>query len=299
MDNKCLEQRLLTRESTVGGSVGSSVSRCAAKFMNLTTSKKAFEASEKKEDIVTVPLDSFIREMYLYRLDITKTQQIVHSCDEEIESYHSLENEIAKKIEATKAMILQLETELDHERQIRTHREELEEKAKAVNTLPTRSHLKRKIDATNENISSLNDATVIADSRLTQRHKQFNALLQCIFDLQGKLVEEEEVAVAADTTNDDEEVDVDREDGEDGRENSRYNQDAPHKKSGDGDGDADAEGEADVDECATQATNEEGTVAESAAEGSVAGDVEDSQKMDVDGVDASSADVLDALEGDK
>jgi predicted nucleic acid-binding Zn-ribbon protein len=320
MDNKCLEYRLLTRESTVGGSVGSSVSRCAAKFNSLTNSKRA--ADEKRDDNVSGSLDSFIREVYMYRLDIGKTQHMLDSYSQEMESYHSLEKEIAEKINSTRTTIQQLETELDQERQIRAHREELEEKAKAVNQLPTRAHLKRKIDAVTENMQSLSEAAASVDARLAQRQRQFSSLLQCIADLQNKLIEEEEATAAqgGEGANEDDDVENDREDGGDGRASTRYNDQevVPTKEGsvdaeGDGEtgegGDGDGEGEAGegetLDETATQATNE-GTLNDAASDSSAVDEADASGvvKMDeeqpISGTESTdAAAVVEALEAEQ
>ena len=267
MDNKLLETRLLTRESTIGGSVGSSVSRCSAKFQSLVQSLESNTGSNA--------VDSFVREILLYKLDTSKCEHVFNACDEEIAAYHELELTIKNDIAQTRQGNVHLEIELDHERQIRTHRETLESDAKQVNALPTRASLKRKIDNTNANIDSVNESLRAVDGRIGQRQQQFTALLQTIADLQSKLLDEEEFVPATAGEIEEEEEEEFREDEGDGRGSTRHS------------------GETNATQVVTQSIEDDEGEGEAGGEGDLHVPVEDGEQG---GMDEEQADIANTIE---
>lgn len=208
LDGKTLETRLLLKESTF---VGSSVSKCASKLQSLTTSKST-------QDMTS--LDSFVREMLQYKLDIVKVDHIQSAYDRQIEAYNVTEQEINEKIREIEGTIFELETQFKNAKSIRSHREQLEKKAAKVNSLPSQSQLKRKLDSLDENVRDTEASLSAMNARITARHAQFGSLLKCISDLQSKLVEENEgmdEGDAVEATGVDEEIDEEVREREDDR----------------------------------------------------------------------------------
>jgi len=62
--------------------------------------------------------------------------------------------------------------------------------AKIVNTLPSKMETQEKLNVVQKELDVLNDEEVRRDSELGIREKQFQLLLQSIFDLKSRLEED-------------------------------------------------------------------------------------------------------------
>jgi len=64
--------------------------------------------------------------------------------------------------------------------------------AKIVNTLPSKRETREKLDSVERELNALKNEEVRRDAELGIREKQFQLLLQCIFDLKSTLMEDQE-----------------------------------------------------------------------------------------------------------
>lgn len=184
MDQKILENRLISRESAINQTA--SITQTAMKL------NAFFKAKFDNIDSV-LPLDSLIRDILLHQIETSKSSHIIKNCDIEIKEYQLQESEIDSNIEKTKINILNLTEELAQQQQIRRHKEECETKAKGVNALPSRLVMGKDIDNMNNAIKKTEDQTNLTESRIQMRMKQFHLLVNSIVDLQRTLKEDDEL----------------------------------------------------------------------------------------------------------
>lgn len=170
LDAKILELRLLIKESSLGQA---SISKCASK---LNTFGK--NLSDKSA------LEAFLRELLLYQLDFEKTKKSFQALSRQNDEYNVLEKEIEGKVCATKDNIARLEEELRQQQSIREHRLECEHVATDVNKQPSRSVLKRKIDAVVNNVDSTNASIELVEAEIAVKEEYFKHVLQAIVELQ-------------------------------------------------------------------------------------------------------------------
>jgi hypothetical protein len=185
LDSKALETRVLQQIDEVIPSTPS--------WVRLGRMLKDFK--DKTGD--PVALENFQREIFLIGLDLERTVSSYRAMEEDITSYRTRETDFENEVQGTRNNIQKLEIELQQQQKIRKQREVLEEIAKTVNSRTSRTLLKRKIASVEEELKGITDSIALTDTRIQARAKQFGALLQCISDLQGKLVEEEEPVLQA------------------------------------------------------------------------------------------------------
>lgn len=174
LDQKILELRLLLKDSSVGQV---SIAKCAAKL-------QAFGKNVNDQ----AALEGFLREILLYQLEYEKTSNSFNALDRQDLEYANLESKIVQDIAAAKANIQQLEEELQQQQIIRAHRIECEHLATEVNKLPSRSTLKRKIDAVNHTLDNTKASIELVESEINTKQAQFANVALAIAELQKKPV---------------------------------------------------------------------------------------------------------------
>lgn len=189
LDAKILELRLLLKESSLGQA---SISKCAAKL------------SAYGKGLDNQSLEGLLRELMMNQIEFEKAEKIFHALARQSEEYDILEREIEGKISAAKESISQQEEELRQQKSIREHRMECEQIASTVNKHPSRSALKRKIDAINQGIDSTNASIDLVESEIALKAAHFKTVLQAVRDLQaaGLAPIEEEVKMVGGAEND-------------------------------------------------------------------------------------------------
>lgn len=200
LDPKILELRLLLKDSSVGQV---SIAKCAAKL-------QAFGKNVNDK----AALEGFLREILMYQLEYEKTSNSFSALDRQDSEYADLESKIEQDIAAAKANIQQLEEELQQQQTLRTHRIECEHLATEVNKLPSRSTLKRKIDAVNQTLDNTKASIELVENEINTKQSQFINVALAIAELQKKpliVVEEDNKPAEG------EEVDAEEEEGDDSR----------------------------------------------------------------------------------
>lgn len=183
-DTKILESRLITRDSAIGGS---SVSRCASRMQQFF---KTLSESKEEKDIAAA-YECYCRDIVYYQLEMEKYAHSFDMCAREIEEYDALENDIESKITETQSAIEVLSEELMQQKKLRRHREECENLARVVNSVPSRSKTNRDINAVEEEIARLKDQIASKETQESVRVKQFKLLMQAIADLSKSIDEDE------------------------------------------------------------------------------------------------------------
>ena len=183
MDQKLIEMRLMTKDSAFLKS-DPSIGHCAEKLHPLRNGGS------------NAALESFFRELLLFKLDLEKSYMILEVKKKQNNEYEGLEKKIEEDIANAKSNVVRLEEQFQQEKQIRKHRLEAEALAKDVNTYPTRGILKRNIEALELTRKENNDSLATIEGEISKRKKMFASLNQIISDLQltyqAEQVEEEE-----------------------------------------------------------------------------------------------------------
>ena len=219
LDSGLLEKRILCRESFPAGA---SIEKCAKAF------NKIFKASNDDEK------DNFLRELFSYKLDMGILEKSLAVCDEEIDNYKIQERIMDERISEASQNIVALNSELQQEKVIRACREECEALALSVNSLPTRSSMKRKISDMDNEVTKMQEIIGIFESRIENRRKEFRGIIDLLETMQSALTEDmridlqNEGALGEDDGSDDED--------NRGRDSSRGGRDESEPKSAEGDG---------------------------------------------------------------
>ena len=233
LDNKTLEIRLLTKDSVIGAST--SLTKCAAKLHHLGNNLNDREA-----------LEAFMREVLLMRLEAHAAKTAFDVFDRQNTEYDELEANIKDKTQAKIEYIAHLEEELRQQQLIREHRMACEFVAAKVNKYPSRSTLKRKIDAISCQMEETEKTVKSVEVDIVARKAQFDALLESIAELQKPLPAEGEEEGAIREMNIDANAE-EEEDDDDDEENIRRDADREPRAGGnDGEGAEKEGGECDV-----------------------------------------------------
>lgn len=179
LENKILEQRLIYKDSVIGVS---SLSRCAKALSCLKGSKENEKAG----------LESFVRELLLFQLELNKAQRILKSTGNQYREYEQIQNEIIESIDSTKQEIQQLNTDLSHARLIRQHRLDCERAAEDVTKFQPRSYLNKKMEELNESMRLCEKRTSHYEGQIEQRNTQFQQLVSALIHMEGRLTEIDE-----------------------------------------------------------------------------------------------------------
>lgn len=110
----------------------------------------------------------------------------------QLTEYSNLEGNIEAKIRKTKENIDYLQERLIEEQKIREHRSTCEQLAAEVESYPSRSILKRKIDQVESSISNNESLLQAIEADIQQKRAQFDIMLQSISQLQKCIIPEED-----------------------------------------------------------------------------------------------------------
>lgn len=177
IDNRVLEQRLITKDSVIG--LSSSLTKCAVKLLGF--------APDKDLIVSNTGLESFVREMMVYELELKKSCRLLLASDSFAHEYDGIEQTIRSKMEETKREIAQLEVDLQHAQEIRKHRFACEAEASNVNKLTTVSTLKRRIDEVEENVKECEETTMTVEAQIATRKEHFRQLEHLLGELERPL----------------------------------------------------------------------------------------------------------------
>lgn len=177
LDNKILELRLVTKDTAIGQA--SSLARCAAKL----NSFKTFGNADSAKSAVA----AFLREIFVYRLDLNKSCRLLRSSADQLAEYDRLEGFVQERIDCTRKEIQQLLIELKQEQEIRKHRIQIEGVASEVNQHSSLSSLKRKIGEITDSMETTQESILSIENDIIIRKSQLDQLEQILTLLESKL----------------------------------------------------------------------------------------------------------------
>lgn len=216
MDQRILEQRLLTKDSAFGVV---SATKCAAKL----------------QQIQQVPLDkkgveNFMKEILLLKLDTDRSWKASDVLTEQSKEYDLLEQDIIRKIAVAKQNTTHLNEDLIRQVDISIHRSACENISVSINKLPSKSSLKRKIDAIDEETRQTELMITTLNSEIQWRYRQFEVLSESILALQT--AKQEDKPLSGDLADAETEAAVEEEDSSDQRK-GRHNEEEEEPATGD------------------------------------------------------------------
>jgi len=179
--------RLITKEYFGGRSnPRGTIAKCSLKFRDmchqLSTSQHQADASSIIEDVQ--------RELQMHNLEMRKMALMERSMEADLKEYDQLQQFLDSSKHKIREEIKTLQQSLASERLIRNDKLEYEALAKIVNTLPSKMETQEKLNVVQKELDVLKDEEVQRDSELGIREKQFQLLLQSIFDLKSSLEED-------------------------------------------------------------------------------------------------------------
>jgi hypothetical protein len=188
--DEIMHTRLITRE-LIGGpkSPKGSLTKCSLRFRDLCY--KLSSGSYEKEDIESTVL-ALKGEIKLLNLEMRKLKLVEMAMDADLLEYVELQSHIESSKESNKQDIMDLQQTLTAEKLVRRDKQEYEALAKMANALPSKRQTTLKLSAVQRDLDNLKGQEGQRDKELGIREKQFQLLLQCIFDLKSTLKEDED-----------------------------------------------------------------------------------------------------------
>ena len=198
-----LKERLVTKEGLQFLPQRGSLSRCVLRYRDFinayhsNNNSSSNEGGQEQDNTSSSALvlqnaqNELITELKLHDLEMRKVSLTSKAILTELQHYESLSKETSESIDQIRNDINQLKEKLIFEQKVRKHREEYEELAKQANRRPAVSVTKRKLDNVNKDIEDLLVKKQRNDEMITLKRKQFQSLMQNIFDLKNSLDEDE------------------------------------------------------------------------------------------------------------
>jgi hypothetical protein len=159
-------------------------------------------------------VNKYVREVLSYKFEMQKVLNSLSRADKEVGEYTALLDGILQTTSSMEAEIADLEEELALQQRIRTVKETLETRAKAVNTLPTQPQLQETLAHVEAEQGIINDRLAGYDSRLFKWRRTAMAIQQSLEQHTQNLDKDDKgvVAAAASVAMDEEDNDDDDED---------------------------------------------------------------------------------------
>ena len=198
VDPQTIQERLLTREG--GGVVArGSLLKCSHRYREYlqlvlaaaAASPSGGGATEEQKAEIRAAKESLQRELRLHALEMRKITLVADAAHDELAQYEEASRQIDSDVEAMRAEIDRLQTELTYEKQVRQNREEYEKVAKMANARPARRQTEEKLRQIQEEMRSIADEEAANIAELEVRSKQFHLLMQAVNDLKSTIAEDE------------------------------------------------------------------------------------------------------------
>ena len=204
-ENDIYTKRLIVREGH--SRMRGTLSKCIIKYRDFIkqAQKVSSENEETKHESLTKlkELASSLKlELQLNNLEIQKMEFMSLTSKDEDE-YNKVSQTLEESIQTSKSDIETLKHTLQHEKKIRKNLEEYEEMAKLAAKYPSKKVSSEKLAGVKRKMDGVYDEEQKLDVENDVRKKQFQILLQSIFDLKSTLEEDEkEVKTDGDATTD-------------------------------------------------------------------------------------------------
>jgi len=201
-----LRQRILTKEGQSLAPGRGSLSQCALRFREFaqlslitatnidcggTTNSSVVPGGEASNlSLLTSVKEDLARELQLHNLEMQKLALGARAAESEIAYYASLADGTQSSIAECRNEIDSLKTTLTHEKQVLKNREEYESLAKMAASRPSSRLSKQQLEEIRAEIEEIRSKEHKAETELGVKEKQFQLLMQSIYDLKSSLEED-------------------------------------------------------------------------------------------------------------
>uniref|UniRef100_A0A7S0L844 THO complex subunit 7 homolog n=1 Tax=Coccolithus braarudii TaxID=221442 RepID=A0A7S0L844_9EUKA len=131
-----------------------------------------------------------LKELAAYEFGMTKARSLIDTNTQQVKEYDRMNYDIEEEMKTTRADIEHLTSQLQHERVLRSQREQYAALAKRINAYPPREQTQSDLLALQAEVSALEaeDADVLAT--LERRAKLFAGLMHNLHELEAHLAED-------------------------------------------------------------------------------------------------------------
>lgn len=188
--DEVMKARLITRE-LIGGrkSPKGSLTKCSFRFRDLCYKLSSSGADKKEIESLVFALK---REIKLANLEMRKIELVDLAMDADLDEYLKLQSHFELTKKRNRKEIQDLQQMLVDQKLVRRDKQEYEALATMANTLQSKRNTQMKLSSVQADVDNLKSQEVRRDVELDVREKQFQLLLQCIFDLKSALEEDED-----------------------------------------------------------------------------------------------------------
>jgi len=194
INNESFRERLATKEGQNLTATRGSLSKCVLRCRDFT--EKIFHLVQNETncemafDAVSLERlkDELTSDLKLHDLEMRKSTLSASAAEVELKYYATIAECTKSSISECKLEIKKLKRKLSHELGVRGSREEYESLAKEANSHAPRVITEAKINELNISINKLRKRNSENDAELELREKQFQLLMQSIFDLKSERI---------------------------------------------------------------------------------------------------------------
>ena len=183
LSNETIKERL---ETGAHGSRGS-LTKCAARYR---TFLETIHAEEADADAIERSKQELEQELQLYQVEVHKMSLCLQTFQQELTQLESSVEETRTVIHEKKEQLIALRSKQIRSKQVWGYKEEYEALAKMGNHRPSRAILEKRLLLTQKQIQLALSAEQATKEQVQLREKQFQVLMQLMFDLKASVAEE-------------------------------------------------------------------------------------------------------------
>jgi len=204
IESEALRQRIITKESQSLAPLRGSLSKCAVRFREFAqlslianidcggTTKGSVVAGGQVSNLSLLKSvkEDLARELQLHNIEMQKWALGAKAAESELAYYASLADHNNSSIEECRNEIDSLKMTLTHEKQVLKNREEYESLAKMAASRPSSRLSKQQLEDIRAEIDEIRSKEHKTETELGVKEKQFQLLMQSIYDLKSSLEED-------------------------------------------------------------------------------------------------------------
>ena len=197
LDNESLRERLLIKDGQSISTRGS-LSKCSIRYRDFTEQVLFAMQGKDPNNVDSSGLETvkneLVRELKLHDLEMRKLCQGANAAEAELAFYAATAETTQSSILECRSEIENLKIKLAHEITVRRHCEEYESLAVMAIKRPARLKTEQKLKEIRSQMEDIRERERRAVNELEMREKQFQLLIQSIFDLKSNLKEDSQRA---------------------------------------------------------------------------------------------------------
>jgi len=196
VDPETLRQRILTKEGQSLIAARGSLSKCALQFREFAQQSiiaaTNIDGDRQVDNLTSLKSvkEDLARELQLHNLEMQKLALGAKAAESELAYYASLADGTQSSISKCRNEIDSLKTTLTHEKRVLKNRQEYESLAKMAVFRPSSRLTKQQLERIRAEIKEIRTKEHKAEKELEVKEKQFQLLMQSIYDLKSSLEED-------------------------------------------------------------------------------------------------------------